>query len=106
MGDVHELKCQEKYFEAALNEGKTAEFRLNDRDYKQGDVMVLNEVRELTFASVVEVDAYYYEYEKTGRAMICLITNVTKINDVHYKLEKLPEFVVISFRVVHVGERE
>lgn len=40
---VHELKIHPKYYEDILNEVKTFEVRKNDRAYKVGDFLQLNE---------------------------------------------------------------
>lgn len=40
---VHELKCWPEYFEPILSDDKTFEARLNDRDFKVGDVLWLRE---------------------------------------------------------------
>lgn len=39
----HELKCWPEYFEAALNNDKLFEARIDDRDYQVGDVLQLRE---------------------------------------------------------------
>ncbi|WP_272569614.1 DUF3850 domain-containing protein [Providencia sp. PROV255] len=101
MGDIHELKCLEKHFKAVLSGGKKAEFRRNDRGFKTGDIMVLNEVIEKKYSSLV-TDGIFHDYEKTGRKIICLILDVTNVNDVYVELETLPQFALISFRVMHV----
>lgn len=49
------IKIQSEYFEAVLRGEKRAEWRKNDRDYKEGDIYTLNEVgadRRLTGRSV------------------------------------------------------
>lgn len=38
---IHELKCESKYFAKIMSGIKTAELRLNDRDYKVGDYLIL-----------------------------------------------------------------
>lgn len=40
---THNLKCWPEYFRAVLNGEKTFELRFNDRDYRVGDVLVLEE---------------------------------------------------------------
>jgi len=40
---VHELKCWPEYFEAVISGAKTFEVRKNDRDFRVGDVLLLNE---------------------------------------------------------------
>lgn len=43
---IHELKTEPKYFEEQLNRNKNFEVRLNDRDYKTGDILVLCEYKD------------------------------------------------------------
>lgn len=40
---VHELKTYPCYFQEAWDGNKTFEVRLNDRDFRAGDIVVLNE---------------------------------------------------------------
>ncbi len=40
---VHKLKCWPEQFEAVVSGLKTAEMRLNDRDFKVGDQLLLRE---------------------------------------------------------------
>lgn len=39
----HILKIAPEYFEAVENGSKTFEIRVNDRDFKQGDLVILKE---------------------------------------------------------------
>lgn len=40
---VHEVKIEPEYFEKVISGLKTFEVRLNDRNYKKGDLLVLRE---------------------------------------------------------------
>ena len=40
---IHALKIQPQYFEAVRSEVKTFELRKNDRDFRTGDFLALNE---------------------------------------------------------------
>lgn len=39
----HYIKCDSYYYDDVLNYNKPFEYRLNDRDYKVGDLIVLEE---------------------------------------------------------------
>ena len=43
----HTLKIKSEYFSAVINKTKTAEIRYNDRNYRVGDILVLNEIDSL-----------------------------------------------------------
>ena len=43
MGDVHNVKCLPEYFQSAVDGLKPFEVHRNDRDYKVGDVLCLEE---------------------------------------------------------------
>ncbi|MBP1544345.1 MAG: DUF3850 domain-containing protein [Oscillospiraceae bacterium] len=42
---IHELKCHPEYFDALILGKKTFEIRKNDRDFRVGDLVALNEFR-------------------------------------------------------------
>lgn len=41
---VHDLKCAAGYFEDVVNGTKTAELRINDRDFSPHDILHLREI--------------------------------------------------------------
>lgn len=41
---IHDLKTLMPYFEEVANGNKTFEIRKNDRDYEEGDVLLLREI--------------------------------------------------------------
>ena len=43
---IHELKIEPQYYEAVRNNRKTFEIRKNDRDYREGDYLALNELTD------------------------------------------------------------
>lgn len=74
---VHELKINTVYFEYVLNGEKTFEIRKNDRKYKVGDCIILN-----------EWDEQFKNY--TGRQIYGKIKYITDFM-------QLPDYVVFSF---------
>ena len=43
---IHQLKCESRFFEDTASGIKNFEVRLNDRDFKAGDFLALNEITE------------------------------------------------------------
>ena len=43
---IHELKTDSQYFEEQLQGNKNFEVRLNDRNFQNGDVLVLSEYKD------------------------------------------------------------
>lgn len=56
---IHDLKTWPEYFEEVLSENKPFEVRLNDRDYKVGDVLNLREWENVYSGRVVSVLVTY-----------------------------------------------
>lgn len=46
---IHELKTAQKYFEEQLNRNKNFEVRINDRNFQNGDILVLSEYEKGTY---------------------------------------------------------
>lgn len=59
---IHELKILPEYFEAVVSGDKRFEIRKNDRNYKKGDILRLNE---------------YQDGQYTGRFHVVEITYIT-----------------------------
>lgn len=76
---VHELKINVNYFKHVLIGNKTFEVRKNDREYKVGDSIVLNEWNN---------EEQYF----TGRKVSGKITYITDFM-------QLPGYVVFSFEM-------
>ena len=49
---VHELKIEDKYFDAIRFNLKNFEIRFNDRDFKVGDRLILHNIRTGEFLAV------------------------------------------------------
>lgn len=75
---THELKCDIPHFELLFSGKKTAEFRFNDRNYQNGDELVIR-----------EYDRCNKRY--TERGVHRRITDVTILD------EWAPGYVLISF---------
>ena len=70
-GNIHYLKIEAQYFEAALDNSKLFEIRENDRGFQRGDAVILEEI-------IVNRDNPYDEKnKKTGRQIGGVITYVT-----------------------------
>ena len=91
---THELKIAPRYFRLIQDGLKTAEFRRADRDFQVGDELLLRE-----FNSVNKPYANY-----TGNVIFCLVTDITKINEVYSELKPLPAFVMISFSIIRIED--
>ena len=63
---IHQLKVESEFFNATIERKKEYEIRLNDRDYKVGDFLALNEIEH--------TDAEHFEY--TGRSTLVVVTHV------------------------------
>ena len=86
MGQVHQLKTVQPFFDAVWNGTKTAEVRINDRDYKVGDLLELKE--------------YDAVKKKFGDRIIpALVTHVLKPDHLHHWGLR-DGFVMLSFKVV------
>ncbi len=81
---IHELKCIAPYFQY-VNEGKKKfEIRLNDRDYKFGDVLYLREYKPLSdtytgHECLVKVDYILQGYPAVQEGYV--IMSITKLYD-------------------------
>ena len=76
---IHKLKIDSKYFDAVLKGFKTFEIRKNDRNYKVGDKLILQE----------------YDPEKqvcTGYELLVFVTYITNF------AQKM-DYVVMAIRV-------
>lgn len=62
---IHALKIEQQFFEAVIDKEKTFEVRKNDRNFKVGDYLALNEVNDTS-------KGY------TGRALLLKVTYVLK----------------------------
>lgn len=82
---THYLKTLSKFFEAVLDGTKTAELRLNDRDFQVGDKLVLQEIGY----AIYKVCGY------TGREVTLLITHVLTFADYDGLKE---DYVMLSFK--------
>jgi ASC-1-like (ASCH) protein len=81
MKTIHELKIWPEHFDAITKGWKTAELRINDRNFRRGDLMLLKEY---------DLNAKKY----TDRQILTYITWVT---DSFYLKENI---VMISFKII------
>lgn len=75
---THQLKIEPQYFAAVKDGSKGFELRYNDRDYKLGDDLVLNEWR----------DGIY-----TGRSIHAVVVYITSFS-------MLPGYVAMGINVI------
>ncbi|MDV2499610.1 DUF3850 domain-containing protein [Enterococcus faecalis] len=57
---IHELKILPEYFEAVVSGNKRFEIRKNDRNYKKGDILRLNEYQDGQYTGDVHVSEITY----------------------------------------------
>ncbi len=92
MPRIHEIKCLPQYFEETAAGRKCFEIRKNDRGYKVGDLLAINE----------------YDGEKyTGRTMLLSVDFIMDPNEV---MTCSLGYVVMGIHRLHIhddyGERE
>ncbi|WP_278847834.1 DUF3850 domain-containing protein [Megamonas hypermegale] len=80
---VHTLKIKPKYFNDVLVGKKNFEVRLNDRNYQEGDEVILKEFN----------DGIY-----TGKSIRAVITYLLKHNDFPVGIPK--DYVVFSIEII------
>ena len=80
---IHELKIHPEFFEAVTSGKKTFETRFADRDYREGDLLALNE---------------YTENGYTGRCCLVKIDYILNVKDYVPK-----GFVTMSIKPCNVG---
>jgi len=77
---IHHLKILQVYFDEILNGNKTFEIRKNDRNFKNGDILYLNEY-------IPGLKQY------TGRFIKCKVTYITSY-------EQKDDYVVMAIKVI------
>lgn len=87
----HELKCEQRFFQPVRDRLKTAELRLNDRGFKVGHQIKLNEVK----LAKDQFDGSEFLVE-TGRWISATITHIVDSNDGPWLADG---YVMLSFNV-------
>lgn len=90
---IHEIKCLKEFFEEIIVGDKTFEVRKNDRDYKIGDYLAINEVVE----DLLEDDDCLLVY--TGRSALFKITYI--LDNTQYTK---PGYVILGIAPCHIRE--
>ncbi|MFC0758474.1 DUF3850 domain-containing protein [Enterococcus faecalis] len=71
---IHELKIDREYFIAVLEDLKKFEIRFNDRNFKVGDIVILNEIdkinRKLTGRQIKTKITYITNYEQKSNYVV------------------------------------
>lgn len=86
---THHIKCYNYFFNLIASGLKTSEVRKNDRDYKVGDIIILQD--------------YYSSAEFiSGRTIMIEATHI--LNGGQFGI--LPEYCVISFKIISNDTKE
>ena len=93
---VHNVKIFPEYFEGIINGTKPFEFRKNDRGYKPGDCVCLNEC-------IIDGDDGFKHEIYTGRYCFVVIKEIFKLGSID---PALSEYVVFTFSVLKIVEGE
>lgn len=75
---LHELKTQDRFFKQKLEGKKPFEFRLNDRDYKVGDLI---KHREIEIKVPISHREEYGSWVETSRIVYEKVLSVTTHDD-------------------------
>lgn len=83
---IHAVKQAPEYFEAVLDGRKTFEVRQNDRDYREGDLLALNEYGENGYTGrccLVKIDYILNDakYCRNGYVTMSIKPCIVDIND-------------------------
>lgn len=62
--NIHIVKMHDEFYEAYRSRKRNAQVRINDRSYREGDLIIVNE-----YSPLLQV--------KTGREFIAVITNIS-----------------------------
>ena len=89
---IHQLKCDQQYFEAVAAGRKTFEVRQNDREYQEGDYLALNEI------TTGEDTPTGYAY--TGRCCMVVVDYI--LEDEKYLQ---PGYVCMAIKPCYIGAR-
>ena len=89
---VHQLKIEQKYFKKIAEGVKTYEIRKNDRDFRAGDYLWLNEIADCPCEGTGE-------RLETGRFIL------VKVLDVYESLHRLaPGYVIMAIQPCEIME--
>lgn len=89
---IHELKIKAEFYDKIISGEKTAELRLNDRDYKVGDVIYFNQI--ISKDGQIKKPKYRHRADKIN---IFFITDV--LADKTYIQ---PGYVMLSFKRLYI----
>lgn len=92
---IHVLKTDPEHFSESMNGNKSCELRLDDRNYQNGDYLMLRETRYNHYNMSAGMPLKY-----TGRFILAKITN--KFYDVSLGLHI--GWCLLSIKVIEVGE--
>lgn len=87
---IHELKIYPEYFHGIINKNKLFELRKDDRAYKVGDLLALNEISD---------DKTQY----TGNSVLCEVTYILDLKD---WLNDSEGYVILGIRKLWIKFRD
>lgn len=94
--NVHQLKTWPRHFSAIWNNDKAFELRINDRDFRVGDVLHLLEWEPAPTYSVDKAGAY------TGRSVLVSVTYILNASEEQPKF--VPDnWVIMSIKLLQKG---
>lgn len=99
--EVHDLKTWPEYWRDVASGLKTVELRHNDRDYKEGDILVLREWVPAPTASIGISPPWGGHY--TGKVVLAKVRHIL-LGSGSVEEALLEDWVAMSIAVVHVDD--
>lgn len=91
---IHNLKSLSEYFGAVWNGNKTFEIRKNDRNFEEGDFVILQEWRKQPHDW--SIDPLHYDEEKWGHSGNIILAEITYVTS----YEQKEDYVVLGINII------